>query len=118
MVERFAKGQAGALRADQLETELNTLKLDRNWNKTVTKFLVHQGELVQQLASYRPAAVTEAKRYHWLKSAVATHNAMNQEIGLFLSFKRMLRKQDLTVIEEDYDNLYTHLTNCALSIDN
>jgi hypothetical protein len=92
MLEAYNAGEAGKLKAERIEGELQEMRLDAKWKKGCQNFLTAWEHKVLDLAEVDPDAVTEAKKWRWLRLAVLPHRTMEQAITNFDSIDKFARK--------------------------
>jgi hypothetical protein len=73
MLDAYNAGEAGKLKAERIEGELQEMRLDAKWKKGCQHFLTTWEHKVLDLAEVDPDAVTETKKWRWLRLAVLPH---------------------------------------------
>ena len=129
IVKRFGQGQAANIRADALELELTTFRLDNGWNKPIAAFLTTQSDKATELEVYRPESVTSGKRLQWLRFSMTLHDKMQAAVEAFDTNKALtddryagLRASNPDLFTEEeaaitYRMLSDHLMRVALVLD-
>ncbi len=93
LVATYNTGEAGHLKAEKIETELQDMRLDvRQWKKGCQAFLTVWEHKICDLAELDAEAVTESKKWHWLHQAVLPHKTMEAAITNFDSLDKFARK--------------------------
>jgi len=92
MLDAYNAGEAGKLKAERIEGELQEMRLNEKWKKACQHFLTTWEHKVLDLAKVDPDAVTEAKKWRWLRLAVLPHRTMEQAITNFDSIDKFARK--------------------------
>jgi hypothetical protein len=92
LVATYKTGEAGHLKAEKIETELQDMRLDvRQWKKGCQAFLTWEHKICD-LAELDPEALTESKKWRWLRQAVLPHKTMEAAITNFDSLDKFARK--------------------------
>jgi hypothetical protein len=89
LVSLYSTGEAGIRRANKIEGDLDTIKLDGSWTKGAYAFLLHWQGLEMELSKYRPDGMTTEKRYTLLRRAVSTHPKLQVAIENYDQLKRL-----------------------------
>ncbi len=100
LVATYNTGEAGCLKAEEIETELQDMRLDvRQWKKGCQAFLMAWECKMCDLAELDPEAVTESKNWCWLRQAVLSHKTMEAAITNFDSLGKFARKMTKVLLE-------------------
>ncbi len=93
LVATYNTGKTGCLKAEKIEAELQDMRLDvRQWKKGCQAFLTAWEHKICDLAELDPEAVTESKKWRWLRQAVLPHKTMEAAITNFDSLDKLARK--------------------------
>jgi hypothetical protein len=121
----YAGGVAAELLSSKLESELVTMRLNANWNKTIQSYLTMWEHKVQDLVAVRNIAPRDIDRYTWLKATLSTHSGMANVISMFESNKGMYSLLQTmgapgsvaTRVDVPFDHFYAYLMDEAVKLD-